>query len=128
MVDGFGRPVALLLTAGQVHDSKVAAQLLAALRPGQVLMADKAYDSDAILAEVRAQGASPNIPPKTLRKVQHPWNRPLYKRRNIIERFFGRLKQYRGLATRYDKHAESFMAGVILAAIRITIKANESTA
>lgn len=128
LVDGAGRPVALRLTPGQVHDSKVAVEMLDALRPGQVLMADKAYDADAILAAVRARGASPNIPPKALRKAPRPWNRPLYKRRNIIERFFNRLKQYRGLATRYDKLADTFMAGITIAAIRILIRANESTA
>lgn len=128
VVDGLGRPVALCLTPGQVHDSKVAVEMLDVVRSGQVLMADKAYDSDAILAAIRARGASPNIPPKALRKTPHPYNRPLYKRRNIIERFFGRLKQYRGLATRYDKYAETFMAGIALAAIRIVIKCNESTA
>lgn len=128
MVDGFGRPVALRLTGGQVHDSRVAADLMETLGPGQTLMADRAYDSNAILAAIRDRGATPNIPAKPPRKVPHPYDRTLYKRRNVIERFFGRLKQYRGLATRYDKHAESFMAGVILAAIRITIRANESTA
>ena len=128
LVDGLGRPVALRLTAGQVHDAKPAPELIAQLRPGQVLMADKAYDADAILAAIRARGAAPNIPPKALRKAPHPWNRPLYKRRNIIERFFNRLKQYRGLATRYDKYAETFMAGITLVAIRTVIRANESTA
>ena len=128
LVDGLGRPVALQLTPGQVPDSKVAIGMLEALKPGQVLMADKAYDADAILAAVRAKGAAPNSPPKALRKTPQPWNRPLYKRRNIIERFFNKLKQYRGLATRYDKHAQTFLAGVALVSIRIVIRENESTA
>lgn len=98
------------------------------LAPGQTLMADRAYDSNAFLAAIRDRGATPNIPAKPPRKVPHPYDRDLYKRRKVIERFFGKLKRYRGLATRYDKHAESFMAGVILAAIRITIRTNASTA
>ncbi|WP_281844152.1 IS5 family transposase, partial [Sinisalibacter aestuarii] len=123
LVDGRGRPVAFKLTPGQVHDSKVAGDILAQLAPGQILMADKAYDSNAILATIRARGATPNIPAKAPRKLPHANDRALYRRRNIIERFFNKLKQYRGLATRYDKHAETFMAGVTLAAIRIAIRA-----
>jgi len=127
VVDGRGRPVALRLTAGQVHDSKVAVDMLRGLRPRQVVMADKAYDADAILAAVAARGAIANIPPKACRKRPHRFDRILYRRRNIVERFFNRLKQYRGLATRYDKLARNFIAGVTLAAIRIAIRSNEST-
>lgn len=128
VVDGRGRPVALTLTAGQVHDSKAAHSLMRGLRPGQVFLADKAYDADAILARCHHAGAVANIPPKSYRKNPQAFDRTLYRQRNVIERFFNRIKQYRGLATRYDKHAEAFMAGVTLAAIRIAIRCNESTA
>jgi transposase len=128
LVDGRGRPVALKLTAGQVHDSKVAPELMRALRPGQTFMADKAYDADAILARCRAAGAEPNIPPKSCRTHPQPFDEALYRRRNLVERFFNRIKQYRGLATRYDKLPENFLAGILLAAIRIAIRCNESTA
>lgn len=128
LVDGAGRPVALRLTGGQVHDSRVAHDLITGLRPGQTLMADKAYDADAIIAAAEDLGGHTNIPSKSYRKHPRPFDRTLYRRRNVIERFFGRLKQYRGLATRYDKRSESFMGGVVLACIRIAIRANESTA
>jgi len=74
-----------------------------------------------------AAGVQANIPPKSYRKHPQPFDRALY-RRNVVERFFNRIKQYGGLATRYDKHAESFMGGMTLAAIRIAIRGNESTA
>jgi len=122
LVDGAGRPVAMTLTAGQVHDSRAALGLMEGLRTGQTLMADKAYDADAILARCRAAGARANIPPKAYRKTPQPFDRALYRRRNVVGRFFNRIKQYRGMATRYDKHAETFMAGLTLAAIRITIQ------
>lgn len=128
VVDGTGRPVALRLTAGQVHDSKAALGLMERLKPGQIFMADKAYDADAILGRCAALGVQANIPPKSCRKHPQPFDRTLYRRRNVVERFFNRIKQYRGLATRYDKHADSFMGGITLAAIRIAIRCNESTA
>jgi transposase len=128
LVDGRGRPVALALTAGQVHDSKVALGLMDGLVPGQTFMANKAYDADAILARCRAAGARANTPPKSYRKHPQPFDKALYRRRNVVERFFNRIKQYRGLATRYDELAETFIAGITLAAIRIAIKTNESTA
>ena len=128
VVDVAGRPVAMALSAGQVHDSKPALDLMAQLRRGQTFMADKAYDADAILARCRAAGVTANIPPKSYRNHPQPFDPALYRKRNVIERFFNRIKQYRGLATRYDKHADTFMAGITLAAIRIVISCNESTA
>src|SRR6056297_2610341 len=85
LVDRRGRPVALSLTAGQVHDSKAAPDLMSRLCPGQTFMADKAYDADAILARCRDAGARANIPPKSYRKHTQPFDRTLYRQRNVVE-------------------------------------------
>lgn len=128
LVDRRGRPQMLLVTPGQVYDSGPALRLIEGLLPGQTLLADKAYDAASVRTAAEARGARVNIPNKTLRKVRFPFDRTLYRARNAIERFYNKIKQYRGLATRYDKHADTFLAGIILASIRIWIKSNESTA
>ena len=81
--------------------------LLAELPEGAVVLADKAYDADAIRALIEAQGAAPNIPARSTRKERVCFSRTLYKARNRIERLFNKLKQFRRVATRYDKLAAS---------------------
>ena len=107
LADRHGRPVRLALTPGQTHDSQAAAELLAELSEGAVVLADKAYDADAIRALIEAQGAAPNIPARSTRKARFCFSRRLYKARNRIERLFNKLKQFRRVATRYDKLAAS---------------------
>lgn len=89
--------------------------LLAGYAPGAVV-ADKGYDADGVLALVAAQGAVAVIPPKSNRIVQRAYDRELYRERNQIERFFNRMKQYRRVATRYEKTARNYLGFVQLAA------------
>lgn len=91
-------------------------QLLNALPPRAIVLADKAYDGDAIRALIEEQGAVPNIPPKANRKWKSCFSKVLYRGRNAIERMFCRLKDWRRIATRYDKLATNFIAAICLAA------------
>ena len=86
------------------------------------MLGDKGYDSDAIIAQVTASGAEVVIPPKANRKVQRACDYVLYCERNLVERFFNKLKQFRGIATRYDKRATHFLSGVYLASAVILLK------
>lgn len=81
-----------------------------------ILHADKGYDSDAIRRQVEDKGAMPNIPPKTNRRWKNCFSPFLYRNRNAIERMFGRLKDFRRVATRYDRNAANFLAAVCIAA------------
>ena len=126
LVDANGLPVALKLTEGQAHDGMSAADILAGLGPGQILMADRAYDSDALRQTMMAQGAWANIKPMP-RRVNIPAFSPfLYRYRNLVERFFNKLKHFRSIETRYEKHAANYLALVKLAATRIWLRAYES--
>ena len=110
--------MALVLTPGQTADITQAESLLAELEPEAVL-ADKGYDSDALVATLDERGIVPVIPSKANRKVPRKTDFALYRERNLVERFFGKIKQYRGIATRYDKLAETFLAGVLLVCVLI---------
>lgn len=128
MTDERGLPFRLAITPGQQHDATVAADLLDDLKAGQMLLADKAYDADWIRSMVNDKGAWANIPPRVNRKDPicfSPW---LYKARNVIERFFNKLKYFRRIATRYDKLGSTFLAMIKLAAIRLRLRVYESTA
>jgi transposase len=127
VVDARGRPVRLMLTAGQVHDSNGARDLLVKLARRAVVVADKAYDADWIRAQIKAQGAIANIPNKRNRTHRHRFKKALYRERNRIERFFNRLKHSRRVATRYEKLGANFLAMVKLAALRLWLREIEST-
>ncbi len=111
MVDALGNCLLLRLTPGQAADSPQLPLLLAALlaSPGAVV-ADKAYDTENVLTALARQQAEAVIPPKANRLAQRGYDANLYADRNKVERFFGRLKEARGLATRYEKTATSFLA------------------
>ena len=111
------RPVAFLLTGGQVADCTAADKLLDAITQAKVVHADKGYDSNAVRQKIEATGAAPNIPPKRSRIWKNCFSPVLYRDRNAIERMFGRLKDFRRVANRYDKLAETFHATVCIAAI-----------
>ena len=128
LVDAEGRPIKLELTAGQVHDSQVATAMMGDLGEGDIFLADKAYDSDAIRSLAEQKGAWANIPPKRNRKQSFAVSKWVYRQRNRVERFFSKLKQFRGIATRYDKNPLNFLAGVKIASMRIWIRSYESTA
>lgn len=116
MTDALGNPIALSLTAGQVADITQAEPLLENLDPDAVL-ADKGYDSDALVASLEAREIAAVIPPKANRKKQRACDFALYRERNLVERFFNKIKHYRGIATRFDKLAITFLAGVLLVCV-----------
>jgi transposase len=105
-----------MLTGGHVADCKAGAALIERLPDCEVLHADKGYDSDAIRAQVRDRGAWANIPPKANRIWKNVFSPFLYRSRNAIERMFCRLKDFRRVATRYDRNAANFLAAVCIAA------------
>lgn len=115
MVEGLGLLARFRLTAGQAGDSPEALPLLGELRPGSVA-ADKAYDTDALLAHLDQQAVQAVIPSRAHRREQRPLDKHLYRSRNLVERFFARIKQFRRIATRYDKLAQRFAAFVCVAA------------
>ena len=111
-----GNPTAFLLTPGNACDLDGADALIPELA-ADTLLADKAYDADARVIEVlAAQGKTAVIPPKRNRTVQRDYDKALYKARHLIENFFAKLKQYRAIATRYDKRAPNFLGAIYLAA------------
>jgi transposase len=112
--------VELLLTPGQASDLGQAEPLIDGVAL-QALLADKAYDADRLIETLAARRITPVIPPKANRILQRPCDFALYAERNLVERFFNKLKQYRAIATRYDKLARNFLAGVQLAAIAILL-------
>ena len=124
LVDAQGRPIRLELTAGQAADAPVAEKLLCDLRPGSTLLADKAYDTDAIRGFVANRHCWANIPAKINRKQSFSFSRWVYRQRNMVERFFNRIKQMRGLATRYDRRADNYLAALKIVAARIWIASN----
>jgi transposase len=114
LVDGRGLPIYLHLSEGQASDCKEAEPLLGTVPSGSTFLADKAYDSEAIRGRIAAQGGFANIPAKRNRRQSFAFSQFLYRYRNLIERFFGKLKHARGLATRYDKRADNFLAAIKL--------------
>jgi len=113
-VDGLGNPIHIHITAGNVHDAVEAPTLIEAAR-GRYFIADKAYDSDAIIQAIRAKGMTPIIPSRSNRKAPREHDAHAYKERHLVEFFFNRLKQYRRVATRYEKTARNFLGMVLLA-------------
>ena len=121
LVDALGNPLAFLLTGGQAHDLAGADALLPHMAAGR-LIADKAFDADARVLEPLAQaGKSAVIPPRPNRLTPREFDRHLYKERHLIENFFCKLKQFRAIATRYDKTARNLLAAIHLAAAIISL-------
>nr|WP_258959650.1 MULTISPECIES: IS5 family transposase [Burkholderia] len=113
-VDEAGRPLRMIVTEGQVSDIFCANELVEHLRTGAVI-ADKGYDSDAFVNTIRATHAKAVIPPRSNRKAKRRYSRVLYRTRNIVERFFNRIKHFRRVSTRYDKLAGNYLAFASLA-------------
>jgi transposase len=107
------------LTGGQVHDSQEAEALLEAMPEGATLLADKGYDSNAICEAAARKNVWANIPSCSNRRQRFPFSGWLYRQRNLVERFFNRIKHFRGIATRYDKCSENYLAAVKLICARI---------
>ena len=116
MVDALGNPVGFFLTGGEAHDLVGADHLLPTMQ-ADTLIADKAFDADRrVLTPLAAAGKTAVIPPKANRQVSRDYDRDLFKARHLIENFFARLKQFRAIATRYDKTKRNFLAAIHLAA------------
>lgn len=113
-VEALGNPLRWRLSAGQVADIVEAAALIEGIE-AQSVIADKGYDADAFIAAIESQGAQAVIPPRSNRLTQRAYDRHLYKDRNLVERFFNRLKQFRRIATRYEKLSQNFMSMLNLA-------------
>ena len=116
LTDAECRPLAFMLTGGQVADCTAGADLIKQLPDCDILHADKGYDANAIRRQVEERGAMPNIPPKANRRWKNCFSPFLYRKRNAIERMFCRLKDFRRIATRYDRNANNFLAAVCIAA------------
>jgi putative transposase len=119
--DALGNPIRLIGTPGQRNDIAFAHDLVDDI-PAGTMIADKGYDADHLIDRMTQTGAQAVIPPKRNRTIQRPYDIDLYKERNIIERFFNKLKHFRRVATRYDKLLVNFMGFVKLAAIAIWLK------
>ena len=128
LVDTNGLPIRLALTAGEAHDNRLAGKLLSRLKSGTMLLADRGYDADWIRALAAERGVWANIPPRCNRSEPICFSPYLYRARNLVERFFNKIKQCRRVATRYDKLAANYLAFIQLASIRLWLRVNESTA
>lgn len=106
----------MLLTPGNTSDYRAAKICLDAMPAPTVLIADKGYDSADLREWLRERGTEPVIPPRVNRKVQYHYDKALYRERNVIERSFGRLKDYRRIATRFDRNVKNFFAALCIAA------------
>ena len=119
-VDGLGNPVEFVLTGGQEADVTQAEALMEG-HDAEAVIADKGYDSDALVGSIEARGAEAVIPPKKNRRSPRTYDRYLYKERNLAERFINRIKQYRRVGTRYEKTGHNFLRIVHVAAIMVLL-------
>jgi transposase len=122
LVDANGLPILLKITPGQANDGRSAANMFDSLGAGDVLLADRAYDSDALREAMGKRGVTANIKPMPNRARHPTFSGSLYKLRNAVERFFSKIKHYRAIATRYEKHPENYLAIIKLAAARIWMR------
>jgi transposase len=113
-VDALGNPVRWQLTGGEVHDITQAPALIEGFDV-ELVIADKGYDSDVFIAAIEASGAQAVIPPRKNRKEPRSYDRHAYRERHLIECLFNRLKQFRRIATRYEKLARNFLSMLNLA-------------
>ncbi len=119
--DALGNPVRLLFGPGQRNDITQAHALIKDFKP-EAVIADKGYDADHLREAVQARQAEPVIPSKSNRRTPIKYDKALYKERNLVERFFNKLKQFRRVATRYDKLLANYRGFVLLAAIAIMLR------
>ncbi len=115
----------LLLSPGQASDMTAVPQLLAGLPIPATVVADRGYDSNAVIDLIRRSGAEPSIPSTSQRSIRRSVDIAIYRRRNLVERFFCKLKHFRRVATRFDKLARNFLAAVLIASTRLWLRAYE---
>ena len=127
MVEGRGLPVRLGLTPGQASDKTTTPELVGPLSLTGDVVGDRGYFGQAVIAAIEASGARAHIPSQSNVRVVRTVDPTLYRERNRIERFFNRLKHFRGIATRYFKTAANFLAALHLASARLWIRYYEST-
>lgn len=118
-MDELGRPRVLLVGPGNSHDITVAHALIDAGGRFETLLADRGYDADHLRKRLAEQGAKVVIPARSRRKAPSSHDPVAYRQRNLVERLWARLKDYRRVATRYDKLAANFLSGVLIAALVI---------
>jgi transposase len=128
LVDACGLPIRLKLTEGQAHDGRSADDMLESIEEGNILLADRAYDSNRLRDAMTDRGAWANVRAMPHRLDPPAFSKWLYRQRNLVERFFNKLKHFRAVATRYDKRDDNYLASVKLASIRIWLRFNESVA
>ena len=116
----------LALTAGEAHDYRLTDKLISRLKSRSMLLADRGYDADWIRVLVREHGAWANIPPRSNRKEALSFSPYLYRARNLVERFFNKIKQCRRVAIRYGGLTANYLAFIRLASIRLWLRMNES--
>jgi transposase len=121
LADTLGRPLRFIITAGQVGDITTAPALLDGLQ-AEAVLADKAYDSNALRALIADMGATAVIPSNRCRKIPIPHDAAVYRHRNQIERCFNKLKHHRRFATRYERRTSHFLGFVHLAATMIWLR------
>jgi transposase len=119
VADDRGRPVAFALTPGNVADITMATPLLGAVVKLKRRLADKAYDADSLRKWLKQRKVKAVVPSTASRWIPYPLDSKVYKRGNLIERMFCKLKNWRRIATRYDRHAQNYLSGLALAAIMI---------
>ena len=120
--DSHGNPLRFILTPGQASDHTQAHALLEDFQAEEAVLADKGYDSDRLVETITETGVDCVIPPTKNRKEQREYDRELYKERNQVERLFNKLKNFRRVATRYDKLDVAFLSFIHLAAIYLWLK------
>jgi len=113
LVEGLGNLARFVLTEGQAHDITQARELLEGIDP-QAVIADKAFDADHLRQHIAQRGAKAVIPPRSNRNAPASYDKHQYKHRNLIERYFCRIKHFRRIATRYDKLAQRFASFIAL--------------
>ena len=119
MADDQGRPIAFALTPGNIADITMAVPILEDLPRPKRLLADKAYDADRLRTWLKVRQITAVIPSNATRNRPYPLDRSAYRRRNLIERLFARLKNWRRIATRYDRLAQNYLSALALVAIII---------
>jgi transposase len=126
-VDAQGLPVRLVLTPGQASDKTTFPTLIEGLPLARDVVADRGFFARTIIELIQAGGAAAHIPSQSNVKVRRVVDREIYRQRNLVERFFNKLKHFRRIATRFDKLARNYLAAVLLAATRLWARAYEST-